>query len=322
MTPPIDMQVWQGGRVDAAEGATGRRWHQIMRPLVANTAGGSVVLVGFACDAGVARNQARVGAVEGPGAIRKALRNMPVHECELLADGGDVVCADDELEGAQSEFAAAIAERLGHGHFPIGLGGGHEIALASFSGLATHVEKLRGVPRIGIVNFDAHFDLRRADRGNSGTPFLQIAQQCEARGWSFRYACLGISKFSNTKALFERAQELGVLWLADEVLTLLGLESADEALTEFISAVDHVYLTFCLDVLPAAVAPGVSGPAARGVGLDVLEPLIDNVIASGKLRLADIAEMNPRFDIDGRTAAVAACIAARIANGVARGRMG
>jgi formiminoglutamase len=50
----------------------------------------------------------------------------------------------------------------------------------------------------------------------------------------------------------------------------------------------------------------------------VLEPLIDAVCASGKVRVADIAEMNPRFDIDGRTAAVAARIAARIANGVAR----
>jgi formiminoglutamase len=64
----------------------------------------------------------------------------------------------------------------------------------------------------------------------------------------------------------------------------------------------------------------VSAPAARGVGLDVLEPLVDAVCASGKVRLADIAEMNPRFDVDGRTAAVAARIAARIANGAARAR--
>jgi formiminoglutamase len=91
------------------------------------------------------------------------------------------------------------------------------------------------------------------------------------------------------------------------------------ALAAFIADVDELYLTFCLDVLPAAVAPGVSSPAPRGVGLDVLEPLIDAVVASGKLRLADIAEMNPRHDIDGRTALVAARIVARIANGVARG---
>ena len=50
-----------------------------------------------------------------------------------------------------------------------------------------------------------------------------------------------------------------------------------------------------------------------------VEPLLDLVVSSGKLKLADIAEMNPNFDIDGRTAAVAARVVARIANGVARG---
>ena len=153
------------------------------------------------------------------------------------------------------------------------------------------------------------------DRGTSGTPFLQIAEDSAARGWPFRYACLGVSRYSNTEALFARAHELEVLWQFDESTSVAG---TSPALAAFVANVEAVYLTVCLDVLPAAVAPGVSGPAARGVGLDVLEPLIDTVCASGKVRVADIAEMNPRFDIDGRTAAVAARIAARIANGVAR----
>jgi formiminoglutamase len=157
--------------------------------------------------------------------------------------------------------------------------------------------------------------LRRDVRGTSGTPFLQIAQDCEARGWEFRYACLGVSRYANTEALFARARELGVLSQLDEALEAAHVMPSLQA---FIAEVDDVYLTFCLDVLPAAVAPGVSSPAARGVGLDVLEPLIEALCASGKVRLADIAEMNPRFDIDGRTAAVAARIVARIANGVAR----
>ena len=108
--------------------------------------------------------------------------------------------------------------------------------------------------------------------------------------------------------------KLGVVFVLDE-----QMQSAQQALAAFVSEVDHVYLTFCLDVLPASIAPGVSAPAVRGVGLDIVEPLIDLVIDSGKLRLADIAEMNPRFDIDHQTAAVAARIVARIANGVARG---
>jgi len=188
------------------------------------------------------------------------------------------------------------------------------MAWGSFSGLATHLAN-GGPETIGIVNFDAHFDLRRDARASSGTPFLQIAHDCDARGWPFRYACFGVSRYANTAALFARARELGVLFELDEAVSAVNGASA---LAEFLAGVDHAYLTVCLDVLPAAVAPGVSAPAARGLGLDVLEPLIDAVCASGKVRLADIAEMNPRFDIDGRTAAVAARLAARIANHTAR----
>jgi formiminoglutamase len=310
----VDMSVWQG-RVDDAEGAPGRRWHQVMQPLAAVTAPDMTVLLGFACDAGVARNHGRIGAAEGPRAIRRALCNMPVHECTQLADGGDVLCAGDALEVAQQALAALVAQQLGAGRFPLILGGGHEMAWGSFTGLATHLAMTEGPPRVGIVNFDAHFDLRRDTRATSGTPFLQIAHDCEARGWDFRYACLGVSRYANTEALFARARELGVLAQLDETL---DATTGGSALASFIADVDDVYLTVCLDVLPGAVAPGVSAPAARGVALDVLEPLIDVVCASGKVRLADIAEMNLRFDADGRTAAVAARIAARIANGVAR----
>jgi formiminoglutamase len=310
----IDMSVWQG-RVDDAEGALGRRWHQVIQPLESNTPPATTVLIGFACDAGVARNHGRVGAAEGPLAIRRGLRNMPLHDCTLLADGGDVVCAGDALEAAQQDLADAIDRELAAGRFPLVLGGGHEMAWGSFTGLATHLAGGRQVPRIGIVNFDAHFDLRRDTRPTSGTPFLQMAHDCDARGWPFSYACFGVSRYANTEALFSRARELSVLFELDEAVSAA---TGGSALSSFLADVDHVYLTVCLDVLPAAVAPGVSSPAARGVGLEMLEPLIDAVCASGKVRLADIAEMNPRFDIDGRTASVAARIAARIANGVAR----
>ena len=310
--PAIDMSIWQG-RVDTAEGALARRWHQVMRPLARDTDSGAVVLIGFACDAGVARNQGRTGAAGGPAAIRQLLRNMPVHECDRLADAGDIVCAGDALEAAQIELSKCVAAQLAAGRFPIVLGGGHEMAFGTFTGLAAHLAGKQDAPRIGIVNFDAHFDMRQAERGNSGTPFLQIARECEERGWAFRYGCFGVSRYSNTRALFETANNLGVVFVLDE-----QMPSAPSTLDTFLSEVDHVYLTFCLDVLPASVAPGVSGPAVRGTGLDIVEPLIDLVIDSGKLRLADIAEMNPHFDIDHRTAAVAARLVARIANGVAR----
>ncbi|TFW10131.1 formimidoylglutamase, partial [Oxalobacteraceae bacterium OM1] len=291
------------------------RWHQRMQPVSA-TARDGIALLGFASDAGVERNHGRTGARQGPAALRKMLANMPAHRVQTLYDAGDVSCEGDALEAAQDLYAQRLSALLGQGLLPLGLGGGHEIAWGSFSGLARHLDKAGGTPRIGVINFDAHFDLRMAERANSGTPFRQIAEDCGVRGWPFRYLCFGISRFANTAALFDRAREFGAQWQLDEDMHLANLAASRHLLASFLGDVDHVYFTVCLDVLPASVAPGVSAPAARGVGLEVLEPLIDDIAASGKLRIADLAELNPSCDIDQRTARVGARLLARIAEGV------
>lgn len=315
-----DMTLWKG-RVDAAEGVLGRRWHQIVQPLQGAVSPGGVALIGFACDAGVARNHGRTGARQGPAAFRAVLGNLPVHRCQSIADAGDIVCMangdDDGLESAQAELATAVGNALDHGKLPIVMGGGHEMAFGSFSGLAAHLAMKNGAsrigyPRIGIINLDAHFDLRMAERASSGTPFRQIAEDCQARGWPFHYCVLGISEFGNTQALFERARAMGVRWMCDDEMHVAALDKVSAMVAEFIAQVDHVYFTVCLDVLPAAVAPGVSAPATRGVSLEVVEPVIDIIAGSGKLRLADFAELNPALDIDQRTARVAARLLARV----------
>lgn len=312
MLQPADMKRWQGRIDDDVEGPGAKRWHQIVRPLAPSDKGG-VALIGFASDAGIVRNHGRAGAIEGPAALRGMLANMPVHRCTAIVDAGDVTCSDGQLETAQQELSQSIAHLLACDMLPIALGGGHEIAFGSFGGLARHLATRESTPRIGILNLDAHFDLRRAEQANSGTPFRQIAEDCAARGWPFHYCCLGISEFANTQALFERAQALGVRWMRDEDMQACNRRQVNDTVASFLNDIDHLYFTICLDVLPAALAPGVSAPSSRGVGLDVIEPLIDMVAGSGKLRVADIAELSPCHDIDQRTARVAARLVARIA---------
>ncbi|PMR77536.1 formimidoylglutamase [Billgrantia endophytica] len=306
----IDMSPWAGREDPEADSL---RWHQVIEPLQVNAAPG-VALVGFACDAGVARNQGRIGAAGGPRAMRKALASLAWHRRSPTFDAGDVICrphgADDGLEAAQSRLAGRVAALLDAGHLPVVLGGGHEVAYGSWSGLARHLESTAvsgEAPTIGIVNFDAHFDLRDPGRrSSSGTPFAQIAAECERRGWPFRYACLGVSRANNTQTLFERAAELGVLVREDHEINAASLDAIGGELDDFIAGCDRVYLTIDLDVLPASEAPGVSAPATHGVSLVLLEPLIGRVRDSRKLALIDLAELNPSFDIDGRTAKAAA----------------
>jgi formiminoglutamase len=56
---------------------------------------------------------------------------------------------------------------------------------------------------------------------------------------------------------------------------------------------------------PFKLAPAVSAPAVRGISVEVVEPPLELVRDSGKLALADIAELNPEFDPDARTARLA-----------------
>ncbi|WP_257981393.1 formimidoylglutamase, partial [Aeromonas salmonicida] len=194
-----NMSVWQG-RQDPEDGELALRWHDKVKawPL-SGTAEPGVALVGFACDEGVRRNKGRVGAAGAPLAIRKLLANSAWHLTRPVYDSGDLTCDDGDLDAAHARLAERVARLLDEGHFPLVLGGGHEVAFGSWSGLNRH---LVGQGRVGIINFDAHFDLRmKQEQASSGTPFFQIAEQCAAQGTPFTYACLGVAETANTQAL-------------------------------------------------------------------------------------------------------------------------
>ncbi|WP_369046217.1 formimidoylglutamase [Sinomonas sp. P10A9] len=318
LTVDIPCEPWIGRNDgDAPEH---RRWWQAVRPYSPEALAASAhaaasdgvrsrpaVLLGFRSEEGVRRNKGRLGAIEGPGAIRAALGPLAFHLGRDVFDAGDVtvVTGGDEfpgdLEGGQERFGTALAAALDGGALTVGLGGGHETAFASYLGVAG--SQRSGGVRVGVLNLDAHFDLRDEERGTSGTPFLQMARAEAAEGRSLQYAVLGISRPNNTRALFDRADELGVRYLLDEYTTR---ETAETFVEDFLADLDAVYLTIDLDLLPAAVAPGVSAPAAVGVPLEVIIAVVRRVAASGKLLHADLAELNPAVDIDGRTARIAA----------------
>lgn len=311
---PGDPPVWQG-RTDAGERGDTRRLFNVVReinPRTDATPGGAPVLLGFACDAGVKRNQGRIGAAEGPQAIRRALATLPAHDIACLFDAGDVTCDGDDLEASQQALAEAVRRQLDAGAQPVVLGGGHEIAWGTWQGLRAHLDAIGDRSRVLILNLDAHFDLRTARPGTSGTPFDQIAQACESAGLPFDYACLGVSRLSNTASLFERARELNVAYVEDTDMQDRHLVARLAEIDALIADVSHVYLTIDLDVLPAPVMPGVSAPAAYGVPLPVVEAIVTHVRHSGKLRVADLAEYNPRFDPQGTGARVAARLAYRL----------
>lgn len=294
------MEGWNG-RIDDLEDPETFRWHQVVRHLD-NLATPGIALVGFASDEGVRRNHGRAGAVQGPLALRNALSNLPAIKSRPIYDAGDIACLDGDLDGAQNRYADRVSRLLAEGHFPIGMGGGHEIGFASYLGLA----RSNRPGRIAIVNLDAHLDLRNELAATSGTSFAQAIHHANANEISLDYICLGASSSSNTQRLFRTAQDAEVRLLMDHEMTHSSLSSNIDQLLRWLEPADSIYLSICLDVLPGCVAPGVSAPSARGVPLEIIEPLIAAVSATDKLKVCDIAELCPRLDIDNATARVAA----------------
>ena len=262
-----------------------------------------IALMGFASDAGVARNLGRIGAASAPPVLRKALANMASQSCAYsLVDMGDIHYADDDLEAGQNEFAQAVQAIHQAKGKTLVIGGGHETAFAHGSGL------FHAYPNqhIAIINFDPHLDLRRHPTATSGTPFAQLAALAKAQHRVFDYTCIGVSRAANTAQLLQDAEELDVNIVWDTEVNWGNVQYVNTTIARALARADVVYLTVDLDVLPGHQMPAVSAPAAMGIPLDLLMHITGPILRSEKLVGADAAEFSPPFDINGQGARVAA----------------
>ena len=266
----------------------------------------SFALLGFCSDEGIKRNLGRQGAIDGPNAIRTVLAKFPVQRLDTrIYDAGDIIYEDGDLESGQDALGQAVAQLLKEHVTPIVLGGGHEMAWGHYQGIAKHYPRAD----LGIVNFDAHFDMRPLlpdQKGSSGTPFLQIAQAHENSKRRFDYNCIGIQRAGNIQSLFDTAKKYHTKFILADDLQLESQEKSRDFIDRLLERNQLIYLSLCLDVFAAAYAPGVSAPQAMGVVPWKILPLVRQLAESGKVVSYDVAELSPAYDKDQRTAKLAA----------------
>lgn len=310
---PVESACWQG-RDDRSEADNALRLFQTLRQpgdFAPERYPGNIALLGFACDEGVRRNQGRTGAALGPDTLRKALANMASQAGHhQLVEMGNIRAQGEELEAAQQALHdAALACQQAQMRTLV-LGGGHETAFGHGSAI------LDAFPdeEVGIINLDAHLDLRISPRASSGTPFRQLALHCEAQKRAFHYSCIGASLAANTQALWDEAARRQVR-VIDDLAVLHDFEAqVVPEIERNIARYDRLYLTIDLDVLPGHEMPAVSAPAAPGVPLSFLLRIVQPLCRSGKLQAVDLVEFNPLFDIAGQGAKAAARLAWQIAH--------
>lgn len=248
------------------------------------------VLVGAPDDQGVAIVGGRVGAKEGPAAIRKELKKLGKGSWQ---DAGDI-----SIEAAQDKTYQALRKKIKglhqEGSFPILLGGGHDLSFGSLSGF------LDVYPEGGIVNIDPHLDCRPiAEEGKyaSGSPYRLLLERTSLQGKQLME--FGYQMHCNTSENFNYLKERGVQLISWPA-------SLEEALRPFAESVSALAVSFDIDSIQSEFAPGVSAPAKVGYSDEEALALIQTIKQFPNLKHFELMEMNPHFDPDGRTAKLAA----------------
>ncbi|WP_277586803.1 formimidoylglutamase [Psychrobacillus antarcticus] len=291
--------IWSG-RTDHLENRASFRYHQIVElkeTEMLKSTDETCVIIGFESEEGVRRNKGKLGAAIAPNALRSELAKLPwkLSNEKHLADIGTIECIGNDLEKAQQQLGELVTEVLNKKMIPIILGGGHETAYGHYLGVRNHIGK---EAKLGIINLDAHFDLRPYDeQTSSGTMFRQILEQDKNNS----YFVLGIQRYGNTQDLFDTADELNVPYIYEEDMHDGQMVQVKTAIEEFIQKHDCIMLTLCMDVLNAAFAPGVSAPSPFGLDPSIVRAMIKSVTSHEKVLSFDISEVNPLMDENNRT---------------------
>lgn len=268
----------------------------------------SVELVGWPDDEGIRLNGGRPGAADAPDRIRKYLYKMTppltgsasprIHDRGNLPTDGAL--ADRHLRAR--EIALDIHRR---GHAALSFGGGHDYG---FPDAAAFLDRyLTPNTRPLVVNFDAHLDVRPADKGfHSGTPFRRLLEEFGNR---FDFLEIGLQPQCNSRAHFAWAREQGAeLWMIDEVRSAEAMQS--RLLTWLSSRAGRpLFVSLDIDAISSVSAPGCSQSWDRGLASDRVFEALSLFDRKADWRGLGIYEVSPALDTDDRTSKLAALFA-------------
>lgn len=300
-----DRSMWNG-RTDSINDPSMFRMHQIIQVVDLDKFSEvqtkpSFGFIGFESDEGIARNKGRVGASKGPDSVRSSFASLPsLSQQYRFFDFGNVFYKERDLEGGQKELGFAIDKLLSLNIFPIIIGGGHDVAYGHYLGIASSISESQS---LGILNIDAHFDMRPYEDGpSSGTMFKQMLDNNRNNN----YFCIGIQQTGNTTDLFETANSYGCQYILEENINGGSLNNVLEQVRKFIRNHDYVLLTLCSDVMAASAAPGVSAPSPFGLDPKIVRRILRQAIAFNNILGFDVAEISPPLDENGKTAKLGA----------------
>jgi guanidinobutyrase len=276
-------------------------------PARSNAEGLDACFVGVPFDIGSSN---RVGARFGPRQIRSesapirpynmATRAAPFDSLSV-ADIGDVPINPYNLKKSIDIIESAYDEILKYDCKPLTLGGDHTIVLP----ILRAMKKKYG--RVGVVHVDAHSDINDTmlgERVAHGTPFRRAVE--EKLIDPQRVVQVGLRGTGYAASDFDWSREAGFRVVQVEECWHKSLSPLMEEVRAQLGS-GPVYISFDIDSLDPAFAPGTGTPEIGGLtaiqGIEILRGCVGLDAVGG-----DLVEVSPPYDASGNTACIAASL--------------
>lgn len=257
-----------------------------------------VALTGVPMDLGASnRSGCRFGpralrAIERVGPYNHALRCAPVRELRV-ADIGDVPMRSRySLEQSHEDIHAAYAKIVAAGVTPLSVGGDHSVTLPILRALGARQP-------VALVHFDAHCDTGGpfdGSRFHHGGPFRQAVLE----GVLDPTRTIQIGIRGSAEYLWEFSYESGMTVIHAEDIARLGVE-AIIAQARAVVGDAPVYVSFDIDCLDPAFAPGTGTPEVGGVTVREAQAMLRG-LAGLDIIGGDLVEVAPSYDATANTA--------------------
>lgn len=267
-------------------------------PGLADFGGLDIALIGVPMDLGVTnRAGSRLGpravrAVERIGPYEHVLRMVPAALCKL-ADVGDVPLSSRfNLEACHRDIESFFHTVVDAGVVPLAVGGDHSISQSILAAVG------RDRP-VGMIHIDAHCDTGGVYEGSKfhhGGPFRQAV----LNGVLDPERTIQIGIRGSAEFLWEFSYDAGMTVVHAEEISGLGMPAVIEMARKKVGD-GPVYVSFDIDSLDPAFAPGTGTPEVGGLttreALELLRGLQGIDVIGG-----DVVEVAPQYDATSNTA--------------------
>ncbi|MEM3699665.1 MAG: agmatinase [Candidatus Bathyarchaeia archaeon] len=242
----------------------------------------------------------RKGSAKAPKAIREytsskiynsyAENNVNLKDYWKIYDLGDV--SPPSLLKASQKVKEAVSKNANFKLY-VFLGGDHSITYATLKALK---EVLKG--SWGLIYFDAHPDLYESYEGNPYSHACTVRRIIEEGIINPHHIVqIGIRASTAEQKNYAKNAKIKTVTTSE---VYKNAEKAFSFITQVLDKIDNVYVSFDVDVLDPAFAPGVGNPEGGGITLRNLIDVIHNLDGLS-IKALDVVEANPDYDCMGIT---------------------